>query len=145
MSGEIENEKSILTRSALETEKFAEKLASGFRGGEIVLLSGNLGAGKTVFARGVARALGISREIKSPTFTLSCEYEGEKLRLKHIDAYRLKSGEEAEACGLTEDMGAADTVTVIEWPGQIAGVLPRDCVRIEIERVGDSERMIRIC
>ncbi len=135
----------IITHSASETEKFAENLASKFKGGEVLLLSGDLGAGKTVFAKGVARALGVSQDVKSPTFTLLCEYAGTNKRLKHIDAYRLNSGEEAEACGLTEDVGAEDTVTVIEWPEKIQSVLPLGCIRVEIERIGDAERKIKVC
>lgn len=132
----------IVTKSAEETEKLAEDIARKFKGGETVLLVGDLGAGKTVFAKGVARALGVREDVKSPTFTLSCEYNGDKLRLLHIDAYRLKNGEEAEACGLNERFGNPDTVTLIEWPYQIESVLPRKYIKSEIKRLGDNEREI---
>lgn len=132
----------IVTKSAEETEKLAEDIARKFKGGETVLLVGDLGAGKTVFAKGVAKALGVREDVKSPTFTLSCEYNGDKLRLLHIDAYRLKNGEEAEACGLNERFGNPDTVTLIEWPYQIESVLPRKYIKAEIKRLGDNEREI---
>lgn len=132
----------IVTKSAEETEKAAEEFARGFAGGETVLLVGDLGAGKTVFAKGVAKALGVKEDVKSPTFTLSCEYSGDKLRLLHIDAYRLKNGEEAEACGINERFGNADTVTLIEWPYQIESVLPKKYIKAEIARLSDNEREI---
>lgn len=134
-----------ITKSASETEDFAEEFASTLSGGEVVLLFGDLGAGKTVFAKGVARALGITQDIKSPTFTLCCEYFGKSLRLKHIDAYRLKNGDEAEACGITEDFGARGVLTLIEWPEQIESALPRNCIKIHIMRISDTERKIEVC
>lgn len=133
-----------VTKSAEETERFAERLASGFKGGEVVLLSGDLGAGKTVFAKGVAKALGVKGDVKSPTFTLCCEYSGDRLELVHIDAYRLHDGAEAEACGINEKFGRPDTVTLIEWPSQIESVLPRGCIRVDIARLGDNEREITV-
>lgn len=136
--------KTVETTSAEDTENAAAELASGFNGGEIVLLSGDLGAGKTVFAKGVARALGVSGDVKSPTFTLCCEYSGDKLTLVHIDAYRLGSGAEAEACGLNEKWGDKSVVTLIEWPSQIESILPDDCVRVEITRTGENTRKIEI-
>ena len=133
-----------ITRSEDETRAVARTLAGNFKGGEVVLLTGELGAGKTVFAKGVAEALGISDDIKSPTFTLSCEYEGGRLRLVHIDAYRLSSGEEAEACGIGELFGDSSTVCLVEWPSKIESILPANCIEVTILRTGDSEREISI-
>lgn len=132
-----------ITESADETAALAEKFASGLVGGEVILLSGDLGAGKTVFAKGVAKALGVTGEVKSPTFTLCCEYDG-RLRLVHIDAYRLKNGAEAEACGLNEKFGDKTAVCLIEWPSQIASVLPQNTIKINIDRVSDNQRKITI-
>lgn len=137
-------ENTSVTNGAEETVALAEKLAQTFTGGEVVLLSGDLGAGKTVFAKGVAKALGVRSDVKSPTFTLCCEYDGDKLRLIHIDAYRLKNGEEAEACGLNEKFGDKSAVCLIEWPSQIESVLPDNVLRVNIERLGDNERKITI-
>lgn len=136
--------KIVETTSAEETENFAAELASGFIGGETVLLYGDLGAGKTVFAKGVAKALGVESDVKSPTFTLCCQYSGEKLTLVHIDAYRLGNGAEAEACGLNERWGDKSVVTLIEWPSQVESILPADCIKIEITRTGDNTRKIEI-
>lgn len=137
-------QKKTVTEGADETVALAERLAATFKGGETVLLTGDLGAGKTVFAKGVARALGVQTDVKSPTFTLCCEYEGDKLRLVHIDAYRLKDGAEAEACGLNEKFGDKGTVCLIEWPSQIASVLPAKAIKVNIERLSDNEREITI-
>lgn len=134
----------IITRSEEETRALARKLASDFKGGEVVLLTGELGAGKTVFAKGVADALGVTEDVKSPTFTLSCEYEGNKLRLIHIDAYRLNSGAEAEACGINERFGDKSCVCLIEWPSKISDILPSKRIEVTILRTGDSEREITI-
>lgn len=133
----------VVTKSEEETRGVARGLAAGFTGGEVVLLSGELGAGKTVFAKGVAEALGITDDVKSPTFTLSCEYSG-RLRLVHIDAYRLSDGAEAEACGIDENFGEAGTVCLIEWPSRIQSILPRKRISVEIVRTGDTEREITI-
>ncbi|HIW02335.1 MAG TPA: tRNA (adenosine(37)-N6)-threonylcarbamoyltransferase complex ATPase subunit type 1 TsaE [Candidatus Protoclostridium stercorigallinarum] len=132
-----------ITRSEDETRAFARGLAENFKGGEVVLLNGDLGAGKTVFAKGVAEALGVKEDVKSPTFTLSCEYEG-RLRLVHIDAYRLKNGEEAEACGIGERFGDKSAVCLVEWPSQIESILPAHAIEVTIERTGDNEREITV-
>ena len=133
-----------VTSGAEETVALAANFASTFSGGEVILLTGDLGAGKTVFAKGVAKALGVKSDVKSPTFTLCCEYDGDKLRLIHIDAYRLKNGEEAEACGLDEKFGDKNAVCLIEWPSQIETVLPKNAIRVNIDRLSDNEREITI-
>ena len=86
------------------TLSFAEKFASSLKGGEIILLDGRLGAGKTVFVKGIAKGLDIDEEVTSPTFTLMNEYQG-RLSLVHMDVYRLKSALEAYEAGLTEYFG----------------------------------------
>lgn len=136
--------KKFISHSEDETIEFARSLSSGFSGGESVLLSGNLGAGKTVFAKGVARGLGITAPIKSPTFTLCCEYRGEKLTLWHFDAYRLASGREGEAAGLNEHFGDKRGVCVIEWPEQIESILPVKAVRISIKTIDETTKEITV-
>lgn len=140
----ISMQNKVITNGAEDTRRFACELATAFKGGEVLLLSGDLGVGKTVFAKGVAEALGINEDIKSPTFTLSCEYDSGRLRLLHIDAYRLANGAEAEACGLNERFGDSDTVTLIEWPSQIESVLPTNCIKVNITRLGDEQREIEV-
>ena len=134
----------FITRNEDETKEFARSLAEKFTGGEVVLLNGELGAGKTVFAKGVAEALGVVGDVKSPTFTLSCEYAGAGLRLIHVDAYRLNSGEEAEACGINERFGDKSCVCLIEWPSKIESILPEKRIEVTIVRTGDNEREISV-
>src|SRR4051812_40798168 len=92
---------------------FAESLTERLRPGDVVVLSGGIGAGKTVFAKGVARALGVTETVVSPSFTLHQTYEG-RLRLNHFDFYRLDSGGEAFELGIDE-AASGDAVTLIEW------------------------------
>ena len=113
-------------------------------GGEIVTLSGDLGAGKTVFAKGIALGLGVTDPVVSPTFTLMNEYDG-RIKLYHYDAYRLHDAIEADAAGLTEYFGDAGGVCVIEWWQNIAEAL---CgykkIRVEIRKTGEETRNIEI-
>lgn len=137
MTVESENEE--------QTRDAGRRLGERLQGGEIVTLSGDLGAGKTVFAKGLAQGLRVADDVLSPTFTLMNEYEG-RLRLYHYDAYRLQSGREAEEAGLTEYFGAADGVCVIEWWQNIADALAR-CkkrIRVDIYKTGEERRRIEI-
>lgn len=137
--------KSVVTKSERGTLKVGEKLGKNLVGGEIILLSGDLGAGKTVFTKGLAKGLGITDEILSPTFTLMNCYEG-RLRLYHYDAYRLTSGDEAEERGLTEYFGVGDGVCVIEWPENISSAIYGDkIIRVSLVSTGENRREINIC
>ena len=110
------------------------------KAGDVVLLSGNLGAGKTAFVRGLAEGLGISPDdVSSPTFTLVHEYRGGRLTLYHVDLYRLDRAA-AQDLGL-EEMGVADGVLAIEWPDRLMHALP-GALHIEIEIVDDTTRRI---
>lgn len=125
-----------------DTYELAKTLASRLEGGEILLLGGGLGAGKTTFTKGLAKALGVKREVVSPTFTLVREYSGEKLKLYHFDLYRVESEDELQELGLDEYF-ASDAVTVIEWnkPGV---ALPGKTVKIDICDKGGEERLITV-
>ena len=101
------------TKSAEETLSVAEAFAEKLKGGDVVLLSGELGAGKTTFTKGVARFLGVKDVVTSPTFTIVKEYEGENLNLFHMDLYRV-SGDTIDL-GLEDYLERKDGVTVIEW------------------------------
>jgi tRNA threonylcarbamoyladenosine biosynthesis protein TsaE len=131
-----------LTRSEIETEAFARDLAATLQAGDVVLLSGDLGAGKTTFVRGLAQGLGIDPEdVSSPTFTLLHEYRGGRLTLYHADLYRLDKTA-ADDLGL-EETGVRDGVLAIEWPDRLSHELPgAKFVRLEV--VNDSSRRITI-
>jgi tRNA threonylcarbamoyladenosine biosynthesis protein TsaE len=132
----------ITTASEAETGQAGRRLAARLVAGDVVLLSGDLGAGKTAFVRGMAEGLGIDpAEVSSPTFTLIQEYRGGRLPLFHVDLYRLKSIE-VEDLGL-DDEAMERGVTAIEWPDR----LPRPVegqIRVHIEHTGECERRLKI-
>ena len=131
------------THSEQETMALAARLAPMLSAGDAVLLEGDLGAGKSVLARGIARGMGVAGPMPSPTFTLMIPYEGDRGKLYHFDLYRLADPDEYYAAGLDEFVGG-DGVAVIEWP-QMAGIEPRPCLRITLERCdGDAQRRITI-
>lgn len=141
----VEEIKGVFTTKGEEqTGELAKKIASTLKGGEIILLSGELGAGKTVFVRALSSALGAEESVVSPTFTLMNEYNGEKIRVIHIDAYRLKSGVEAYEAGLTENFGEKNTVCCIEWAENIADAIVGATLTINIKYTGEDTREIEI-
>lgn len=129
-----------VTHSEDETAAVARDLASSLQAGDVLLLSGNLGAGKTAFVRGLAAGLGLDpEEVSSPTFTLVHEYRGGRLTLYHADLYRLEKVA-TEDLGL-EEMGVADGVLAIEWPDRLAHALP-GAREIAIEILDERTRRI---
>ena len=120
------------------TEEIAETYAKTLRPGDVVLLKGEMGAGKTVFAKGVARGLGVTDEVTSPTYAYMNDYGG---KLYHYDCYRLSSGEDAESLGLT-DYFYGKGVCLIEWSENISDVLPENAKTVEIVKISDTERKI---
>jgi tRNA threonylcarbamoyladenosine biosynthesis protein TsaE len=130
-----------VTRSESETAAVARELAGALRSGSVLLLSGNLGAGKTAFVRGLAEGLGLDPdEVSSPTFTLIHEYRGGRLTLYHADLYRLERAA-TDDLGL-EELGVRDGVLAIEWPDRLTHGLPGS-ISIDIEIVDDLTRRIR--
>jgi tRNA threonylcarbamoyladenosine biosynthesis protein TsaE len=133
---------SHVTRSEEETMTVARQLAASLAAGDVLLLSGDLGAGKTAFVRGLAQGLGIGEdEVSSPTFTLVHEYRGERLTLYHVDLYRLDRAA-TDDLGLDE-LGVADGILAIEWPDRLTHQLP-GARAIDIEIVDDVTRRISI-
>lgn len=129
----------FISHSAKETITFAEEYARSLKGGDVVLLNGDMGAGKTVFAKGVALGLGIKEEVLSPTYAYMNDYDG---KLYHYDCYRLSSGMQAEALGLC-DYFYGNGVCLVEWAENIADVLPENCKRVTInKREGDVREII---
>jgi tRNA threonylcarbamoyladenosine biosynthesis protein TsaE len=130
-----------ITRSEDETIAVAREFASTLSAGDVVLLSGTLGAGKTAFVRGLAQGLGINPDdVSSPTFTIVHEYRGGRLSLYHADLYRLERTA-TEDIGL-EEMGVEDGVLAIEWPDRLTHALP-GAREVEIELVDEQTRRIR--
>ena len=130
------------TRTEGETAAIARSLATDLKAGAVLLLSGNLGAGKTAFVRGLAEGLGIDPdEVSSPTFTLVHEYRGGRLTLYHVDLYRLDRAA-TDDLGLDE-LGVADGVLAIEWPDRLTHALD-GARRVSIEIIDDTTRRISI-
>jgi tRNA threonylcarbamoyladenosine biosynthesis protein TsaE len=126
-----------------ETFLLGQSLGKKLKGGEIICLQGELGAGKTVLAKGLGQGAGVIREITSPTFTLIQEYDtlSGTFSFVHMDLYRLKYSEEAEIIGVSEYF-RDNCVCLIEWPEVIAVDLPEDRLDIRIEGSGDIPRSI---
>jgi tRNA threonylcarbamoyladenosine biosynthesis protein TsaE len=138
-------EQLINTFSPDETYRIGEYLGRQLKGGEVICLFGELGAGKTVFAKGLARGLEILEEITSPTFTLIQEYlnQDNSISFIHMDLYRLQYPEEVEVIGAT-DYFRADCVCLIEWPEIIEDYLPEDILEIRIKGSGELPRSIQL-
>jgi tRNA threonylcarbamoyladenosine biosynthesis protein TsaE len=133
----------LISNSPSDTEALGEKFGHAARRGWVIALSGELGAGKTQFVKGVARGLGIPARVHSPTFTLAAEYDGGRLPLFHLDLYRLESADQIRSAGLEEFLHP-DGVAVIEWAERMAdGHLPADAwKRVQIEILGETDRKI---
>ena len=131
------------TASAAETEAVGEKLATGLAPGDVILVSGELGAGKTTLIRGACRALGVGKPVTSPTFTIGHRYEG-RVPVAHLDLYRLEGDLDAEDPALLEDYMDSDTITLIEWPQAAAPGLERVAARVEIRHAGGDDREVEI-
>lgn len=130
------------TTSVEATRALAADLAGLARAGDIVLLSGDLGSGKTAFAQGFAAGLGVSEQVTSPTFTLVRTYKGGSLPLNHLDVYRLEHLQEALDLGLPE-LVDGPAVTLIEWGETIVAVLPPDRLEVRLA-LGDDDDTRRI-
>ena len=133
----------VVTGSADDTLALAESVGGLLRPGDVVSLAGDLGTGKTVFARGVARALGVDEPILSPTFTIVREYEG-RVPVVHVDVYRIDTFQELHDLGF-EEVFRDDAVTLVEWGDVIEGILPSDRLDVRLAAgAGDDERVIEI-
>ena len=128
----------FLSLSREQTLEFATEYAKTLRAGDVVLLDGDRGAGKTVFAKGVAIGLEIEEEVTSPTYAYMNDYDG---RLFHYDCYRIESIEQAERLGLADyfDMGG---ICLIEWSQNIAALLPKKVKRVTIKKINEEQREI---
>jgi tRNA threonylcarbamoyladenosine biosynthesis protein TsaE len=132
----------VTTRDASGTRALAARLARVARAGDLVCVAGGLGAGKTQFAKGFARGLGVEDVVTSPTFVLMAEHHG-RLPLFHLDLYRLADAADALAGGLLDDR-QRDGVTLVEWPDRLGPALPEARLDVAIEGLGDEPRRIEL-
>jgi tRNA threonylcarbamoyladenosine biosynthesis protein TsaE len=138
----VTDSQQLITTSEEETVAAGARLASMLHSGDVVLLFGELGAGKTAFVRGLAQGLGAPPfEVSSPTFTLIQEYAGERLTLYHVDLYRLEPAEIADL-GL-DDLIGADNIIAIEWADRWPA-RPADAVEVRFEHAGEGRRRLDI-
>ncbi len=126
-----------LSKDAKQTEDIAQEYAKSLKNGDVVVLSGDLGAGKTAFTKGVAKFFGLDG-VTSPTYAYLNVYGG---KLYHYDCYRLSCGEDAERLGLTDYFGG-DNICLIEWAENIEDVLPDNVKTVRIEKISENERKI---
>jgi len=132
--------KQLMTNNYFETIEIGNKIGSLLKSGDVLLLAGDLGAGKTTFTKGIGKALGVKRTINSPTFTIVKEYNG-LLDLYHIDLYRL------DGLGIDFDLEEyffKDGVVVCEWPQNVSEILPNEYLLIEIFRDVEDKRVIKL-
>jgi len=133
----------IETGSAAETEALGARIAARLQPGDLVVISGDVGAGKTTLIRGACRALGISGPVTSPTFTIGQRYGGGRLPVSHLDLYRLESIEPEEPALLDDYLDQAG-VTFVEWPAVGAAQLGLPALEVRLEHLGDERRQAEI-
>ena len=133
----------VETHCVEETRAFGQRLAGQLRPGDVVLLEGDLGAGKSELTRGIARGLGITGPVTSPTFTILQVHEGGRLPLFHFDWYRLSGADELYELSMDEYL-YADGVAVVEWPEKAEEAIPENHLTIEIRASGESDRQLTL-
>ncbi len=131
----------FISHSVSQTQKAAASLTQFLQAGDILLLVGDLGAGKTTFTKGIALGLGVQGYVNSPTFTLVNEYQG-RCPVYHLDCYRLNSFQEALDFGIEEYL-YGDGVTLIEWPERIHEILPQEFMTVRLNYLSDTKRALR--
>ncbi|MBQ2976069.1 MAG: tRNA (adenosine(37)-N6)-threonylcarbamoyltransferase complex ATPase subunit type 1 TsaE [Clostridia bacterium] len=131
----------MISHSAEETRNLGKKLSAHLKAGDVVLLQGDLGAGKSEFARGVARGLGITGAVPSPSFTILNAYDEGSIPLYHFDWYRIEEAQEIYDMGMDEQLGG-DGIALIEWSERARECLPEKLLEITIHTLDDETREI---
>ncbi|MBE6379979.1 MAG: tRNA (adenosine(37)-N6)-threonylcarbamoyltransferase complex ATPase subunit type 1 TsaE [Lentisphaerae bacterium] len=136
----------ITTHSREASESFGEQLARTLPPGSVIAMHGDLGAGKTVIARGFARGLGISEAVSSPTYTIVQEYDipDSDQRFYHLDLYRIADEHAALGFGVDEFLSDPDAWTLLEWPVRIEKILPPETLHLYIEKIDENTRQIQL-
>ena len=128
-----------------QMEELGLYLSKSLKGGDVILLTGELGAGKTVLCKGIAKGLGIKAPVVSPTFTIMNEYFADDIEFCHFDAYRLESEDEAYGAGLTDFIGNPDCICAVEWWQNIKGLFDGcKTTEITITKTGDNIREVEV-
>ena len=133
----------VLVNNLRQTNRFAKKFAKSLKGGEKILLNGDLGAGKTTFTKYLAKALKVKDEVTSPSFTILKQYEG-KFKINHFDLYRIEDINELQELGFEEFLdNKSNTILIIEW-GERANLEKSDFINITIEKIDENKRKIKV-
>lgn len=132
------------SHSTKETEQIAADFAENLRAGDVIAYTGDLGAGKTAFTRGLAKGLGITEEVSSPTFALVHEYRGNGLVLYHFDMYRISGFDDLYSTGFFDYLDEPNAILAIEWSENIDGILPPETITVSISSTGENDRKIQI-
>ena len=135
----------ILIENLNMTDELAKKFAKLLRGGEIILLNGDLGAGKTTFVKSVLKYLGVRDIVTSPTFTIMKKYYGNSFEIFHLDVYRFESSDEMYGCGLDEILFnlSSNQIMFIEWSDKIKDILPENCIEVDISLIDQDKRLFK--
>jgi len=133
----------VETHSAAETEALGARIAERLQPGDVVILSGDLGTGKTTLVRGACRALGFTGPVTSPTFTIGQRYEGGRLPVSHLDLYRLQTLEDEDPALLDDYLGPG-SVAFVEWPAAGSGRLGRPALEVRLSHQGEEWRRIEV-
>jgi len=133
----------LRTNSPLETEELGARIAAGLEPGAVVVVSGDLGAGKTTLVRGACRALGVEEPVTSPTFTIGQRYSGAGVTVSHLDLYRLP-GLDSEDPALLDDYLTPDAIAFVEWPAAACGRLRRPALEVRMRHGGGDRREIEL-
>lgn len=141
----------VITHSPEQTQRFGSMIGRTLQPGDLVLLSGQIGSGKTIFVQGIAQGLGVESDVLSPTFTIVMEHEGrsadgQTVKLYHVDLYRLPESDPDEIIGFGFEEYFDDErgIIVIEWPERARPVLPDEYLVVEVEAIADTKRSIRL-
>ncbi len=129
--------------STEEMIEFGKEIGSNLEGGSVLELIGDVGAGKTTFTKGLALGLGVLETVQSPTFTISRVYEGDNLTLSHYDFYRLNDYGIMKM-ELAENLSDPQNITVVEWAGELADILPEKHLKLIFESVGEDKRLVKV-
>ncbi len=129
--------------STEEMIEFGKEIGSNLEGGSVLELVGDVGAGKTTFTKGLALGLGILETVQSPTFTISRVYEGDDLTLSHYDFYRLNDYGIMKM-ELAENLSNPQNITVVEWAGELADILPEKHLRLIFESISEDKRLVKV-
>lgn len=134
----------FISDSAESTSRLGQYFASFLNGGDTIILTGDLGGGKTTFISGIAKGLGVGQDVSSPSFTLVNEYSAGSKKLIHADLYRLDGAEEIAGIGMDDYIYDPDNIVCIEWGDKMDSFLPPDFIRIHFSYIMDSESKRRI-